>query len=282
MQWNGDFFDVHPEQRLERLCGAAHRLVDVSLRLARPGEALGDDTDAQVGHLAGERLAVALGLVPLLSRVHAVGAGHDLEHHCAVLDGACHRAEVVERDLDGERAGVGHQAMGRFEAVDPAPACRHANRPTLITADRHVDLAARNQRRAAGRGTAGGVFGIVRVAHGAGIVGVAAAREAQVLAYRFTDDLGAGVEQTGDHRRVDVGHVALEYRSAVHHRHAGDADVVLDRDGAAFEPAAARAADGALVIPGAERVLGRFRAITWRARILHRRLRLGEFLEAFV
>ena len=41
----------------------------------------------------------------------------------------------------------------------------------------------------------------------------------------------------------------------------------------------ARAADGTLVIPGAERILCRFRPVARRARVLHRGFRLGELLE---
>ena len=40
-------------------------------------------------------------------------------------------------------------------------------------------------------------------------IGVAAARQAEILAMRLADDGAAGVENASDDRRVDVGNIAL-------------------------------------------------------------------------
>ncbi len=62
---------------------------------------------------------------------------------------------------------------------------------------------------------------------------MAAAGEAQILADGLAGDNRAGVEQPGDHGGVAARDVALDRDRAVHHRQAGDLDVVLDRDPAA-------------------------------------------------
>ena len=50
------------------------------------------------------------------------------------------------------------------------------------------------------------------------------------LAVRLAYDGAAGIENARDDGGVDVGNVALERRGAVHHRHAGQAHVVLEHD----------------------------------------------------
>src|SRR5271168_490528 len=82
---------------------------------------------------------------------------------------------------------------------------------------------------------------------------------------RLALDRCAGVQETGDDRGVDVGDIAFERRGAVHHRHAGDADVVLDGDRLPFELAARRALDVGLYVPGVERILLGARPIPGRA-----------------
>ena len=80
-------------------------------------------------------------------------------------------------------------------------------------------------------------------------------------------DLAAGVEDAGDDGGIDIGHVTLERRGAVHHRHPGEADVVLEHDPLARELAAGGAGDGRLHIPGVQRVLVGIGAMTRGARI---------------
>jgi len=111
---------------------------------------------------------------------------------------------------------------------------------------------------------------------------VAATRKAKAFAIRLARDFTARVEDARDHRRVDVGHVALEHRSAVHHRHAGDADVVLDRDPLAAQRPARGALDRGLVVPRVQRVLVALGTVARRARVFDRRLRFDEFLQALV
>src|ERR1041384_3950647 len=106
-----------------------------------------------------------------------------------------------------------------------------------------------------------------RVVHRQRLAGVAAARQAEALADRLADDLAAGVEDAGDQGRVDVGHIAFERRRAVHHRQAGDADIVLDDDRLAGQRAARLALDRGLPGPGVEPVLVMARAIAAGPRI---------------
>src|SRR5438093_10223266 len=85
----------------------------------------------------------------------------------------------------------------------------------------------------------------------------------------ISDDLASGVENPGDERRVDVGHVAFENGGAVHHRDPGHAHVVLDRDLLASQRSRGGAFDRALPVPRVEPVLGRRRAVARIARVLH-------------
>src|SRR5262249_27874207 len=85
-----------------------------------------------------------------------------------------------------------------------------------------------------------------------------------------------------DDRGVDVGDVALQRRSAVHHRHAGQADVVLERDALALELAARRALHLALVVPGVVLVLCALGTIAGRARVLHGRHGIGHSLDGVI
>ena len=205
----------------EHLGGLAYLGVDRRVGL-RPAKTFLDDADLQAAHAALHQLAVGLGVAAgVLARVQAVGAGQHFEHQRVVGHGGRHRAGVVERQLDRHHAGVGHQAVGRLHAVDAAVGRRHPDRAALVAADREVDLAGRDQRCAARRRTARRVACAVRVVHRPGGAGVRSAREAEVLADRLADDRGAGVEQARDDGGVDVGHVTLERRGAVHHRHAG-------------------------------------------------------------
>ena len=56
---------------------------------------------------------------------------------------------------------------------------------------------------------------------------MAAAGEAEILADRLADDRAAGVENARRDGRVDIRHIAFHRRGAVHHRHAGETDIVL-------------------------------------------------------
>src|SRR5258708_5626448 len=106
---------------------------------------------------------------------------------------------------------------------------------------------------------------------GTGRAGVATPGEAEIFAVHFAEDGAAGVEDAGDDGGVGVGDVAFQRRGTVHHRYAGEADIVLQRNGLAGELAAGRAFDRGLDVPGVIFVLLTFGAITGRPRIFHRR-----------
>src|SRR5215469_3831761 len=66
---------------------------------------------------------------------------------------------------------------------------------------------------------------------------------------------------------IDIRHIALHRRGAVHHRHAGEADIVFERDLLAFELAGGSTLDVGLDIPGAMPVLFRSRTAAREPRI---------------
>ena len=178
---------------------------------------------------------------------------------------------MVDGGLDPQHPGIGHQTVCRLHAVDAAERGRHPDRAALVAADRHVDLSGRHQSGTAGRRSAGAVAHPVRVVAGAGRVGMAAAREAVVLAMRLAEDRRPGVEEARHDGGVDLRHVALEDRGAVHHRHAGQHDVVLEGDRLALQPAVGRSLDPALVVPGVVFVFLALRPVARRSRVFHLR-----------
>jgi hypothetical protein len=111
---------------------------------------------------------------------------------------------------------------------------------------------------------------------------MAAAGQAEILAMRLADDGAAGIKDAGHDGGVDVRHVALERRRTVHHRHAGQHDVVLQHDGLALELAARGAFDRGLDVPGIVLVLVAGRAIARRARIFHPRQVVGHGIDDVV
>src|SRR5215831_17325249 len=100
---------------------------------------------------------------------------------------------------------------------------------------------------------------------------MAAARHAEIFAHRLAGDLAAGIENALDHRGIDLWHVTIQELRADHHRHAGQADVVLERDAPAGELAARFSLDRSLDVPRAVRVLRRWRPIELPVWIFDRR-----------
>ena len=145
--------------------------------------------------------------------------------------------------------------MRRLETVGAAERGRNTDRAALVAAERQVDLARADQRRAPRRGSAGAVLGRVRVSHRTRGTGVTAGREAVRLAHRLADDGSARVQDPGHDAGVDGRDVALEDARAVHHGHAGEHHVVLEYDFAPVEHAGVRTLDARLHVPRTERVL---------------------------
>ena len=148
---------------------------------------------------------------------------------------------------------------------------RDPDRAGLVAADRHVDVAGGDERRAARRRSAGGVAAFARIVHRTGRAGMAAAGHAVIFAHRLAGDLAAGIENALDHGRIDLRHIAFQQLGADHHRHAGKADIVLECDAPAGELAAGLALDRSLYVPGAVRVILHRRPMEFTARVLHRR-----------
>ena len=245
-------------------------------------EAFPDDADAQAPDAAAERFGVARYFRRILPWIQPVGARQHFQQQRVVAHVARHRPGVIERELDRHHAGIRHETVSALHAVDAAEGRGNADRAALVAADRHVGFAGRDHHRAARRRAAGRIAHFVRIVDGTRRAGVAAAGEAEIFAMRLADDGAAGVEHAGDDRRVGVGRVAFERRGAVHHRHARDADIVLDRDLLAGELAARRALDLGLDVPGVVFVLLAFRTIARRARIFHGRHIVGHRVDRVV
>src|SRR6184192_1924541 len=111
---------------------------------------------------------------------------------------------------------------------------------------------------------------------------MASAREAERFAHGLAHDRAAGVENACHHRSVDVWHITFEGRGAVHHRHAGHADVVLHHDAFACQWTVSGTTDFRLYGPRAERILAGTWPIARRARIAHRRQVIGQLRQAIV
>src|SRR3984957_6255956 len=111
---------------------------------------------------------------------------------------------------------------------------------------------------------------------------VAAAGKAETFAMRLALDDRASVEETRDDRGVDVGNIAFERGGAVHHRHAGDADIVFDGDRLALELAFRRALNIGLHVPGVERILLRTWPISRCARIFDDRYLVRHLIDDIV
>ena len=267
---NGDFFH-HRTQLAQLLGGSAHAGVDVGFGVGMR-EAFLQHANPQAFHTAfnaGGVIQCAGLLFVELARVVAVDPGQHFQQQRVVFDVGGHGTGVVDHDLNRHDAAVGHETVRRLHANDAAPGRGHANRTALIAANGHVDFAQRDHHAAARRGPARGIAHFVGVVHRAFGVGVAAAGNAVVLAVGLAGDFAARVENAGDDGGVDVRHIAFQNRVAVHHRHAGDHDVVFHRDALAGQLAGGRAFDGGLHIPGVAWVLRRQRPVTRRARIFH-------------
>ena len=189
---------------------------------------------------------------------------------------------MVDRGLDRHDAGIGDETVRGLHAVAAGIGRRHADRAALVAADRHLDLAGADERRAARRGAAGRVAVFVRIVHGAQRGGVAAAGQAEIFAMRLADDGAAGVEDAGNDGRIDVGHVAFECRGAVHHRHAGEADIILEDDALARQRSVRGAAHFGLHRPGIERVFVGAWPVAGCAWVAHRRQIVGQLIDPIV
>ena len=213
-------------------------------------EAFADHPDPEPFDSAIELFRVGPDLRRVLARVEPVGARDRLEHPGVVGDGRGHRSHVVQGQLDGHHAGIGHEPVGGLESHHPAHRRGNPDRAALVAADGHVHVPARDEHGASRRRAAGRVAASPGVVNGSPGAGVAASRQAEVLAVGLAEDGPARIEDPRHDGRVDLRDVAFEGRGAGHHRHSGHADVVLDRDALARERAVRRAFDGGPDVPG--------------------------------
>ena len=209
-----------------------------------------DNTDAQAFDALLHDFRVVFGmLLGVLAGVQTIGAGNDFQHDRVVRDIACHGSGVVDGEFNRHDAGIGHQTVRGFHAVHAAVRRGHANGAALVATDGQVDFACCQQCRAARRRAARRVAVFVGVVHRAGGAGVRAARETEIFTHRLAHHGGTGVEQARDHSSVDIGHIALQGGSAIHHGNASHADVVFQYHGLASQFARRCTLDGGLHIP---------------------------------
>ena len=183
---------------------------------------------------------------------------------------------MIDRRVHAHDAGVRHKAPGRLDADDAGERCGDADRTGLIAAGRHVDFAGGDERARAGRGTARRVAPCAWIVNRPGYAGGRAARKREIFAYRFADDLGAGIEEPRHDRGVELRYQTFEHRRAVCQRHAGNGVSVFDCDLLTGKLAAARAFDVGLHNPGAVFVFVTLRPIIRAAQVFDRRHVIGQ------
>ena len=192
-----------------------------------------------------------------------------------ILRRRAHRAAMIDRIGDRHRAVVG-TSPGRLQAIDPTPARRRSDRATLVAAERHRHGAGGDESRAAAGGSSRTVLGVMGIEDRTRGAGMARPGKAQILARRLAGDRPASLQDTGHDRRIDLGDISFEQLRAVHHRHAGHADIVLDGDRLARQQTGGRALDLRLPVPGVVGIfLGRW-PVPGRARVFHRQLGLHQ------
>ncbi|CQR68783.1 hypothetical protein [Acinetobacter baumannii] len=172
--------------------------------------------------------------------------------------------------------------MGRFHAVGTTEGGRDTDRTTLIAAYRHVHFASRHQCGAAGGRTAGGIAMTMGIVHRGRVGSVAAAGEAEVLAGGFAENRRPGIQQAGGHGRVVGWDETFERGGAVHHRYAGERDIVFQSDGPPGQRASRCTFYLRFVIPGIERIVLASRTIAGGARIADLRDIVGKGVDQIV
>ncbi|MEI6719089.1 MAG: hypothetical protein WCL41_11680, partial [Betaproteobacteria bacterium] len=125
--------------------------------------------------------------------------------------------------LQGLRAFVVEHRLGKPLPTPPAGDAQWAAERSILGAALATRLseveAIRQTRRALGYGT-GADPALVLTTSAAGMAATTAVLES-------AGDLAALVENARDDGGVDIGHRAVEESGANHHRHAGEADIVL-------------------------------------------------------
>ena len=178
---------------------------------------------------------------------------------------------MIDRRIHPHDAGVRNKAPGRLDADHAGERRGNADRAGLVAAGRHIDFAGGDECARPGRGAARRMAPGPRIVNRTGNAGRRAAREGEIFADRFADDLGAGIKKPRDHRRVEFRHETLEHRCAIGQRHAGERIGVLYRHFLARELAAAGALDARLGDPGAVFVFVAHRPVIGATRVFHHR-----------
>ncbi len=124
----------------------------VDRRLAlRAAESLFDDSNLQpLGTLSDGR-TVVVDLAFELPRIERIPPGNHRQQQRHIRGGGANRPGVVEGLLDGEHAGARNQTVSWLQSIGAAPGRGNSDRASLVSAERQIDRAGSNQRRAAAR-----------------------------------------------------------------------------------------------------------------------------------
>ncbi|ASM75253.1 hypothetical protein SULPSESMR1_04534 (plasmid) [Pseudosulfitobacter pseudonitzschiae] len=255
-------------QLAEPLCCRHHLVIHIRFRIGM-SKSLFQDADAHADDAASQRLGVAVNLGLVLPRIKPVFPCQHFQQQSVVRHGLGDRAKVVDCLLDPHGAGIGHQPVRGFHAVNAAVRRRYADRTTLIPGNGHVDFVAGDQcGRSAGR-TSRHIAAFPRIVHRPLCVGMGAARKAEVFTMRLARDNGTGTQHPGHNGGIDLGRVPFHDRRSVHHRHTGKAHGILKHDTLAAQLPVGRAAHFGLHVPGVHRVFRLAGKIAGTARIAH-------------
>ena len=163
-------------------------------------------------------------------------AGHDGECSPGVIDGEREHRYTVERAAGRHHAESRNQSEAGFKADDIVEARRYAAGAGGVGAERQRHETCGNRNAGAGARSAGNEIGVEKIARRA--VGRTHADKSggKLVEIGLADDDGAGFAQARNRCGI-VGRVIGKGRACVGSRHAGNINIVLDRDGHAIERA---------------------------------------------
>src|SRR3954447_26528088 len=122
----------------------------------------------------------------------------------------------------------------------------------------------------------------MRIAYHAARAGVACAREAEIFTSRLSGYGAAGFKNSGHHGCIEFWNITFEQGRTVHHRNAGDAYVVLDRDLLAGQQPFRVSTNVRFPVPSAVRIFGRVGPISWRSWCNRPKIGRDQFVEPAV
>ena len=165
-----------------------------------------DTQPPQVGAQAGgvvRRGAVGAG------RIQRVVAGDGVHRQSHILNGAGHRAGVIQAPGKGRQPGPADPPVSRFEAHNPAQRGGNADAAPRVAAHRNVALPGRRRRTAAPTGAAGNPLRVPGIVHMSVVVVFARRPVGQRMHIQLAQQNRPGLPETHGHRAVGIGNVGI-------------------------------------------------------------------------